>query len=157
MSTFSKEVAKVCAKIGRQTFRRHQTGRSATTEIKTNTLRKYTSSSISKGGSPAPHPSQPKEAYFLGEGPGHVNESWENITMVTYLSAAVLLFGTAFFAPPKPNLENFATNEANARLERLKEDREVKYGKIYTNKAAGIKYIGEQNFDAPMEVEEEED
>ena len=130
---------------------------------KTNTIsrllskRQYTTSPLSKGGSPAPHPSQPKEAYFLGEGPGHVNESWENITMVTYLSAAVLLFGTAVFTPPKPNLENFATKEANERLERLKEDREVKYGKIYTNKAAGIKYVGEQNFDAPMEVEEDED
>ena len=120
-------------------------------------MRKYTTSIPSRGGGGAPHPSQPKEAYFLGEGPGHANESWEPITMVTYLSAAVLLFGTAWFSPPTPNLESFATKEANARIERLTEDREVKYGKIYTQKAAGIKYTGEKNFDAPMEVEEDDD
>ena len=52
------------------------------------------------GRSPAPHPSQPKQAFLFNEGPGPRKvEIWEPITSVVYWSALFILVIGHFSAP----------------------------------------------------------
>lgn len=49
--------------------------------------------------SPAPHPSQPKQAFLFNEPPGRKVEIWEHVTSVVYWSAFFILVSGLYSSP----------------------------------------------------------
>ncbi|TFJ88252.1 hypothetical protein NSK_000601 [Nannochloropsis salina CCMP1776] len=111
------------------------------------------------GHSPAPHPSQPKQAFLFNEGPGPRKvEMWEPITSTVYWSAFLILV-VGLYNAPETRIQEWAAEEAEARLARIEEGKDVEYGHIYHKQllTGGFVQHSAANADSPPEAEEEEE